>query len=86
MHQFYNAFLELKLKPDDFIISGRRDKSGAPMPISTDNLAIRVRAVTATTGKKYPHLKDALGSISPYKRKSVVADEILPPSPPESPE
>jgi hypothetical protein len=81
--RFLRAFIELKLKPDDFIVSGRRDKSGAPVPISVDNLELRVKAVMAAASRNYPSLRDAIGSISHHR---VSSEENLPSPPPPPPE
>jgi len=61
-----DAFKTLKYREDDFVLSGKRDRLGTPMPRSVDQVERRFKQVARATAAKYPALKVDPKKIFPY--------------------
>jgi hypothetical protein len=73
--QLLRSFALLRLRAHDFIVSARRDRSGNPISISTDNLMARIRGIIAATPKKYPQLR---GDLELLSREIALGTQIVP--------
>jgi integrase len=84
-------FKALRYREDDFILSGKRDRFGNPVPITVDEVEHRFKVIARATAQKYPELKIDPKKIYPYigrqkvstlltdiaKDKGLLASEIL---------
>jgi integrase len=70
---FQKVFGSLALKPNDFILSNRRDRLGRSLPASKDNLERRWKEVARGAAKMFPDLGINPRNVYPYVGRQKVS-------------